>query len=191
MVLVVAVAAGCGPRSHEDACEPPDGAVVPCGCEQPLEVGRCVREDGTDCNGCEVGGPWDGTCSRDMGAVTRFAPLSDDDPVRPGIGPTGMAFIYLAARATGIDPGETSEDWPSVDLGLFLPGTGEHVPVRFGGSHLSYWLLPDVEVSGAFTVFMPVVVEDLERGGTLVATVRLRDRNSERRCGTADVVVER
>jgi len=59
MVLVVAVAAGCGPRSPEDARQPPDGAVVPCECDQRLEVGRageitenpigvCLQVDGYD-----------------------------------------------------------------------------------------------------------------------------------------------
>lgn len=174
LLIVLALASACAGPTNEtapplrvDAGPPPEA----CALEPPLELGRCRdASDGTVCTG-------------DVGEVRVFEPMPPEGDIAMVIGPQAATMFVLAARTTGIDPGNPADprasDNPSLELTL-SGADGEHLSFYRGRSGFSSGGEPDTWVQPS--IFVVVDAGGLS-GRSLEASATLRDASGRWRCG--------
>jgi len=191
-------ATGCGGDDDAtlDAGPGRDATVdLMCSGEMPLEVGRCERSDGSECNGCEAGGMFEGAvgCTGDPGGPGIFVPIASGDEVSAVLGPQGSVMIIFGLRATGIDPGAMAAEWPRVEVRVVDRASGVQ---QAQWTNLHQEFTPDATVGGAFTAPLLFIVTMEQTpsqliGHSLAVIGRARDKNGAGFCGATTARVAR
>ena len=161
-------------RSDADAGSPPDAAstdaaIVDCHSGPPLELGRCRRPDGSECDGTPD----------EMG---EFVPALDGELFRIVSGPQGSSMIVFAARTTGILPGDPSRPFDS---------SNPEVQIRVhdeAGTELAFYrgrspFLSEPGTGAFFNAGLFIIVEGAIPLGMLRADAKLKDSAGVERCG--------
>lgn len=169
LLLLVSGSAGCGlARAGQDAATPRTDAAT---CDGPLELGRCLRVDGTECIGL-------------IGEPAVFTPVEPGGPIPIVVGHQGAHMLALAVRGRGFVGGDptqppASRDNPYVEL--FIEGEAGDIVAVFR-SRLPF--APDPDDPSLLVQPGVFVVVDAVPDATLVARATLRDRDGVTRCGS-------
>lgn len=170
---LVTILLACDPGSGTTRDAGPDeDAAELCESAPRLELGRCVSMSGAPCDGSE--------------SESRFDPMVSDEIMVPVIGPQASTMLALAARASGIYPGDlarpSSPDNPVVDLRVFDDSGAQVARLRTRSAFRPSVGLDDTYESSQLFVVMDVSPRELAGRVMRVAAI-LRDRDGEVRCG--------
>lgn len=143
-----------------------------CPVSPPLELGRCVSVSGSPCIGSETD--------------SRFEAMPPDAMMTPVIGPQGSLMVALAARTTGIAPGDptqpASRDNPVLDITLFDESDAAISRLFVRSGFVPSEGLPDTFESDQ--LFVVIEASESLRDRQLTARGMLRDADGQLRCGS-------
>jgi len=159
--------------ARAESIDAADATPQRCDGLQPLIIGQCIDL------------ATDEPCLSSAAPQRAFVPISEDDVIRPIVGPQGSPMFVMAVKGSGIAPGEAL-DAPFVNLALLLDG--ESV-----GSFVSRSPLVDAPGSTtdkiALQLFTVVFSPNDLLGQRLDVVTELTDRNEEVWCGVSDFEV--
>jgi hypothetical protein len=166
--------AGCAVTTPAVDAAGPDAAR----CDGELELGRCLRVDGTECIGL-------------IGEPAVFTPVADGGPIPIVVGHQGAHMLALAARGRGFSGGDPSE--PPASRGnpqveLFIEDEAGEIVAVFR-SRLPF--APDPADPALLVQPGVFVVVDDVPDAPLRARASLRDAAGVTRCGTLSFVPTR
>ncbi len=150
-------------------------------CTDDIEIGRCGLADTLDeCAGIE-------------GEEHVFVPLESGDPVAIITGFQGARMFALAARTSGIEPGDPST--PPTDADPLVDAAVRRTEFSTVGRYRGWMAFVEdpEDATRHMNLEIYVLLESenpVETGQELVAEVRIADANGTQRCGTSTFTAE-